>query len=111
MAYDEALAGRVLTLVAGRDDVDERRMFGGWALMLGGHMACGVTGDELMVRVGPDTYEDALDRPHARVMDFTGRPMKGFVVVGRGGIDDDAGLKSWVERGVTFVDALPPKHR
>lgn len=109
MAYDEALAQRVLALVAGRDDVSERRMFGGWALMLGGHMACGVIGDELMVRVGPDTYEDALDLPHARIMDFTGRPMKGFVVVGRPGIEDDRGLGAWVERGATFVDALPPK--
>jgi len=109
MAYDEALAERVLDPVAGRDDVAERRMFGGWALMVGGHMACGVTGDELMVRVGPATYEDALDQPHARVMDFTGRPMTGFVIVGRGGIADDDGLRSWVESGVAFVETLPPK--
>jgi TfoX/Sxy family transcriptional regulator of competence genes len=109
MAYDEALAQRVMRLVAGRDDVSDRRMFGGWALMLGGHMACGVMGDELLVRVGPETYEDALDLPHARIMDFTGRPMSGFVVVGRAGIDDDAGLRAWVERGVAFVDTLPPK--
>jgi len=109
MAYDGALAERVLKLVAGRDDVSERRMFGGWALMLSGHMACGVMGDELLVRVGPETYEDALDLPHARIMDFTGRPMRGFVVVGRPGIADDPGLAAWVERGAAFVDTLPPK--
>lgn len=109
MAYDDALAQRVLRLVASRDDIAERRMFGGWALMLGGHMACGVMGDELLVRVGPATYEDALDQPHARVMDFTGRPMTGFVIVGREGIEDEDGLRSWVGRGVAFVDELPPK--
>ena len=109
MAYDEALAERVLGLVAGRDDVSDRRMFGGWALMLSGHMACGVIGDELLARVGRDGYEDALDLPHARIMDMGGRPMTGFVIVGRGGIEDDAGLRAWVGRGVALVDTLPPK--
>jgi len=109
MAYDENLARRVLTLVAGRGDVSERQMFGGWALMLGGHMACGVIGDELLARVGRDAYEDALDLPGARIMDMGGRPMTGFVIVGRPGIEDDAGLRSWVERGVAFVATLPPK--
>lgn len=109
MAYDEALAERVLSLVAARDDVSERRMFGGWALMLSGHMACGVIGDELLARVGRDGYEDALDLPHARIMDMGGRPMTGFVIVGRAGIDDDAGLRSWVDRGIAVVATLPPK--
>ena len=109
MAYDEALAQRVLDIVAARDDVSDRRMFGGWALMLSGHMACGVIGDELLARVGREDYEDALDLPHARIMDMGERPMTGFVIVGRAGIDDDAGLRSWVERGVAFVDTLPPK--
>ena len=109
MAYDEALAERVLNLVAGRDDVSDRRMFGGWALMLGGHMACGVIGDELLARVGREGYEDALDLPHARIMDMGGRPMTGFVIVGRAGIGDDAGLRSWVGRGIALVDTLPPK--
>jgi TfoX/Sxy family transcriptional regulator of competence genes len=109
MAYDEALAERVLRLVASHDDISERRMFGGWALMLGGHMACGVIGDELLARVGRDGYEDALDLPHARIMDMAGRPMTGFVIVGRAGIDDDAGLRAWVDRGVAVVATLPPK--
>jgi TfoX/Sxy family transcriptional regulator of competence genes len=112
MAYDEALAQRVLDLVAGRDDVADRRMFGGWALMLGGHMACGVIGDELLARVGREGYEDALDLPHARIMEWSThppRPMTGFVIVGRAAVDDDAGLRSWVERGIAFVGTLPPK--
>ena len=109
MAYDEALAQRVLSLVAERDDVYERHMFGGWALMLGDHMACGVIGDELLARVGRDGYEEALDLPHARIMDMGARPMTGFVIVGRGAIDDDAGRRAWVERGAAVADALPPK--
>ena len=79
-------------------------MFGGWALMLDGHMACGMIGDELLARVGAEAYEDALDLPHVRPMDFTGRPMTGFVIVDRAGIEDDAKLKAWVERGADFVD-------
>ena len=81
MAYDEALAQRILDVLGDRAHVSERRMFGGWALMLDGHMACGVIGDELLARVGAEAYEDALDLPHVRQMDFTGRPMTGFVIV------------------------------
>ena len=84
-------------------------MFGGIAYMLGGNMACGIVGEELMVRVGPEAYGDALERPHARPMDFTGRPMKGMVMVSRGGISADEGLREWVERGLGFAGSLPPK--
>ncbi len=84
-------------------------MFGGIAFMLNGHMCCGVTRHDLMVRVGPDAYEDSLARPHARPMDFTGRPMKGMVYVGPGGCEDDDDLRAWVDRGVAFATSLPPK--
>lgn len=109
MAYDDEFAQRILEVLADRDDVSERRMFGGWCAMVAGNMACGVIGDELMVRVGPDAYENALDLPHARVMDVTGRPMAGFVVVERAGITGDAALRDWVGRGVAFAASLPPK--
>lgn len=109
MAYDEDLAARVRAVLMDRPDLAERRMFGGTAFMLGGHMCCGLLGDELIVRLGPEEGERALDEPHTRVFDFTGRPMGGFVVVRPDGLRVDGDLRSWVERGVAFVATLPPK--
>lgn len=109
MAYDEGLAERVRELLAVRMDVTERAMFGGLAFMVSGHMACGITGDDLMVRVGKEGYNDALGHPHAREMDFTGRPMTGIVYVDPAGTADDAALRNWVERGIAFVTTLPTR--
>lgn len=82
MAYDEGLAQRVREALPERPDLSERKMFGGLCFMLGGNTCAGIVGEELMLRVGPDSYEDALTRPHAREMDFTGRSLKGMVYVG-----------------------------
>jgi TfoX/Sxy family transcriptional regulator of competence genes len=109
MAYDEALAGRVRAALAAEPDVAERRMFGGVAFMVRGHMCCGVVGEELMVRVGAAGHADALGRPHVRPMDFTGRPMTGMVYVGRDGLAAEADLRGWVERGADHARSLPPK--
>jgi TfoX/Sxy family transcriptional regulator of competence genes len=109
MAYDEALAGRIRRLLDGHDVVTERKMFGGIAFMLNGNMICGVVKDELMVRVGAEAYADALARPHARPMDFTGRPMKGMLFVGAEGIRSDSGLSGWTELSLAFAGSLPPK--
>jgi TfoX/Sxy family transcriptional regulator of competence genes len=109
MAYDEKLAKRIATILSSYDGLSERKMFGGVAFMLNGHMCCGVTTKNLMVRVGPDAYEDSLAQPHARPMDFTGRPMKGMIYVGPSGYEDDDGLRAWVDRGVAFASSLPPK--
>ena len=109
MAYDEGLAQRLRESLADADGLTERRMFGGIAFMLGGNMAVGVTGDELMVRSGPALYEEALAHPHARVFDMTGRPMRGWVVVAPDGLAYDAALGAWVEMGVAFARSLPPK--
>ena len=87
----------------------ERKMFGGLAFMLDGNMCCGIVGDELMVRVGPDGYEAALGLPHARPMDFTGRPMKGMVYVGEEGLTSEDALVAWVGRGVDFASSLTAK--
>ena len=73
MAYDERLAARVRAFLADRTDVSERKMFGGLTFMVGGNMCCGVNEDELIVRLDPGREDDALARPHARAMDFTGR--------------------------------------
>jgi hypothetical protein len=77
--------------------------------MLHGHMCCGVTGEELMLRLGPEGADAALDEPHTRPMDFTGRPLTGFVYVTPEGVRGDADLRRWVERAVGFVERLPPK--
>lgn len=109
MAYDEGLAQRIREQLEEREDVREKKMFGGLAFLLGGNMCVGIVKDELMVRVGPDAWADALARPHAREMDFTGRGMKGFVYVGCEGFEDDDDLAAWVARGVAFAGSLPAK--
>jgi len=109
MAYDEGLAERIRGLFDERSDVSEKRMFGGIAFMIRGHMAIGVVKDDLMVRVGPDAYDTLVREPHARRMDFTGRPMKGFLYVASTGLEADAALERWVGYGVRYVASLPAK--
>lgn len=109
MAYDEALAARVKKILSGRFDTAERKMFGGLAFMLAGNMCCCVTDKGLIVRVGPEGYEEALARPHASFMDLTGRPMRGWVLVQPAGLESDAGLNQWVERSAEFASTLPAK--
>jgi TfoX/Sxy family transcriptional regulator of competence genes len=101
VAFDERLALRVRAVLADRDDVEERRMFGGLTFMVAGHMAVGVVGEDLMVRVGPAGFQDALARPHVRPMDFTGRPSRSAVYVAPAGVVDDGDLAVWVGRGVS----------
>ena len=109
MAYNEELALRIRVALGGHDGVVEQKMFGGLAFMLKGNMCVGVTGDDLMVRVGAGGLEDALAQPHARPMDFTGRPMKGFVYVDSAGTEKDDSLEQWVQRGAAFAGSLPAK--
>jgi TfoX/Sxy family transcriptional regulator of competence genes len=108
MAYDETLAERVRAELAGEDGLMERKMFGGLAFMLDGNMACGIVKDELMLRLGPEGADRALDEPHVRAMDFTGRPMTGMVFVAPGGLGDVA-LQHWVGEATSYVRTLPPK--
>lgn len=109
MAYDEGLAERLREVFQDRPGVEEKKMFGGLAFMLNGHMCCGVLGETLMARVGPEQYEDLLAKPHAREMDFTGRSMKGFVYVDPQGTESDADLIAWVLACQSFILSLPPK--
>jgi len=84
-------------------------MFGGMAFMLHGHMFVGVSSSSLMARVGPEAYERALAMKHVREMDFTGRPMKGYVFVDAKGLESDSELAHWLEACAGFVSTLPRK--
>ena len=109
MAFDEALADRIRDLLGPRADVTERRMFGGIAFMIAGNMAVGIVGEDLMVRLDPADAERALAEPHARPMDFTGKPAKNMVFVDAEGTASDAELAAWVDAGADFASSLPPK--
>ncbi len=111
MAVNEALATRVRSVLANEPNVEERKMFGGIAFMVAGHMCCGVHKENLMVRVGPDAHPAALKRPHARPMDITGRPMKSMVFVDPNGFAGEDDLRGWVHAGLAYVRSLPPKQR
>lgn len=108
MAYDETLADRIRDVLAGEAGITERKMFGGLAFMVGGHMACGIVKDELMLRLGTEAAGDALEQPQVRPMDFTGRPMSGMVFVAPGGLRG-AALGRWVAQAVACARSLPPK--
>ncbi|AMX04075.1 TfoX/Sxy family protein [Microbulbifer thermotolerans] len=107
MAYNKELAEKVRNLLRNTDGLTEKQMFGGLAFMLNGNMACGVVGEELMVRVGPENYQDALAERYTRPMDYTGRPLKGMVYVEEDAVAAD--LDAWVSRGAEFAGSLPPK--
>jgi TfoX/Sxy family transcriptional regulator of competence genes len=110
MAYDEGLAQRVREILQEETpQLVEKKMFGGIAFMVQGNVACGLTKDDFMVRVGKENHQEALARPYARPMDFTGRPMKGWVYVSQEGLESDEALADWVQRGVTYALSLPPK--
>jgi hypothetical protein len=108
---DESLLARVRAALARRRGVSEKRMFGGVAFMLRGHMCCGILGATLMVRLAPDEASSLLAPPHVRPMDFTGRPMRGFLYVDAPAIRSGPALKKWVDRAVAYAASLPPKQK
>ena len=107
MAFDEALAAT--GPLAQKKGVGEKRMFGGVGFLLNGNMLTGVWKDDLIVRLGPDNSDDALLEPHVREFDITGRPMKGWVLVGPEGVEEDDQLTRWIDRATKFVEKLPRK--
>ncbi|MBX3049905.1 MAG: TfoX/Sxy family protein [Caldilineaceae bacterium] len=109
MAYDETLAARVRDILSDQFGVVEKKMFGGLAFMWRGNMTVGITNEGLMVRVGKENNEKSLAYPHTRPMDFTGKPMKGFIYVAPEGVATDDDLRAWVGRGVAFSETLPAK--
>ncbi len=109
MAYDEALAERVRRMLSEHQGLTEKKMFGGISYLLGGKMCCGVIKDDLVVRVGPERYEEALAEPHARPMDFSGRSTRGFVYVDPDGYRTNEALAEWVKQAADFVASLSKK--
>ena len=109
MAYDEGLAQRVREEMSEQPGYVEKKMFGGIGFMVQGNIACGIIGDGLIVRVGPERYEDALAEPHTGVFDRNGRPMTGWIVVAAAGYEADEDLGSWVQEGVALAQSLPAK--
>jgi hypothetical protein len=99
MAYDEHLAKRIRRELGDRKDFAERKMFGGLAFLCEGRMCCGIVGNDLMVRVPISEFDEALRRRHVRPMDFTGRPLRGFVYVSPSGLTSAAALRAWLTRG------------
>jgi TfoX N-terminal domain len=99
MAYDEELANRIRGTLRARTDITERRMFGGLAFLCEGRMCCGIVGNDLMVRVPIGEFDAALRKPYVRPMDFTGKPLKGFVYVSPSGFVTAASLRLWLTRG------------
>ena len=109
MSYDEGLAERIREQFHDRNDVEEKKMFGGLCFMVLNHMCCGIVKETLMLRVGPDNYEACLARNYTSEMDFTGKAMKGMVYVAPEGFDSDENLAEWLSICTGFVESLPPK--
>ena len=109
MAYDKGLAERIRTELREVPGYDEKKMFGGIGFLFGGNMACGVHGDGLIVRVGPDAYENSLAEAHTKEFDLTGRPMTGWVVVQPAGYESRESLRDWIQKGVDYARSLPAK--
>lgn len=110
MAFDEELAARVQAVVADEPGLDDRRMFGGIAFLIGGHMAVAVSGSGgLMVRLPREETDSALALPHAGPMEMSRGPVKGWVLVDETGLEEDEDLRGWVARGVAYARSLPPR--
>jgi TfoX/Sxy family transcriptional regulator of competence genes len=109
MPYDEALAHRIRAALSDLHELTEKKMFGGISFLVGGNLACGVSGPSLMVRIGPADAAAALAQPAVRPLDMAGRPMKGWVLVEPAGLQSDTDLRGWVNQGVALAQSLPPK--
>ena len=108
-AYTLAKKGAEVLVIERGSYPGAKNMFGGISFLLKGKMCCGVLKDVLVVRVNPDESESLLKKPHVRPMDFTGKPMKGFLYISTGGYKTDKQLGSWVERSIDFVSSLPKR--
>jgi TfoX/Sxy family transcriptional regulator of competence genes len=109
MSYSQELADRIRAQIGDHPGLAEKEMFGGIAFLVAGNMSVGVTGNELMVRVGKDAHDEAVALPGARIFDLSSRPMRGWLVVDGEGIDTEDDLEAWIQRGMACAEQLPPK--
>jgi len=107
MPYDQELDDRLNAAIAGWGTT-RKKLFGGTCDLLNGNMLCGVYKDNLILRLGPEQAERALTRPHVKLFDISGKPMKGWIMVGKAGVSD-ADLRQWLAEARRFVETLPPK--
>ena len=111
MVYDTDLADRVRNCLPRTDLISERKMFGSLAFLYQNNMVCGIMEDGLMARVGPDYYEEALEKDFTHEMDLTGRPMKNIVIVSIDALDEPNELEFWITKCMSFVSSLPAKEK
>jgi TfoX/Sxy family transcriptional regulator of competence genes len=109
MAYDEKIEERIKEIVSRWKDTDDKKMFGGVCHLIQGNMFCGVYKDFLILRLGEENSKDALKLPLVRPFDITGRPMKGWVMVGRKGFESHNKLRGWLNQAKEYVKTLPKK--
>lgn len=109
MPYNEEIEARIKRIVSGWKDTADKKMFGGVCHLLKGNMFCGVYKDFLILRLGEKDSENALESPFVRPFDITGRPMKGWVMVGGDGFKSDQELEAWLKKAKEFVETLPSK--
>jgi len=109
MAFDEQLANSVRKQLGRQEGLTERKMFGGLAFLINGNMSVGVHVGELIVRIAPEATDAALKEPGTRIFDITGRPMKGWLLVGGAGVADHESLAKWIRRGADYASSLPKK--
>jgi hypothetical protein len=109
MSYDTLLAARIRAALGPSPELQEKKMFGGVGFLVNGNMACGVHKNDLIVRVGPACYAEALSRPHTHVFDMTGHPMAGWIMVAPEGCATESDLQVWVGQGLAFARSLPAR--
>ncbi|HYD22350.1 MAG TPA: TfoX/Sxy family protein [Flavipsychrobacter sp.] len=102
MAYNEKMVERIRELLVLQKKVEEKKMFGGVCFMVNDKMCVGVNENEIMCRIDPLIYEEALEKKGAREMTFTGKPMKGYVFVDDEGIKTKKDLEKWVDLCLDF---------
>lgn len=109
MAHNELLEIRLRDIYSDLKGSAEKKMFGGIAFFINGNMSCGVHKDSLIVRVGPEKYEEALSDPIVKEFDITGRSMKGWIMINESKLNSEKVFKKWVSLGIEFAESLPAK--
>jgi TfoX/Sxy family transcriptional regulator of competence genes len=109
MPYNEQIETRIEKIISSWENTNHKNMFGGVCHLLNGNMFCGVYKDFLILRLGEKKANDALELPHVKPFDITGRPMKGWVMVAQDGFQEDHDLTSWLDQAKAFATSLPEK--